>query len=469
MFDFLQSFLPSFGTAKNPLSLYNTRSCSKEKFEPLRPGEVSMYHCGPTVYDDVHIGNLRSMVFADLLRRSMEWNGYRVPQVINITDVGHLCGDGDEGEDKMTKALLRLGKPMTLEAMREVGTLYFERFKEDLAALNVEMPEQFPRASDYVTEMLSLIKRLEEKGLAYTISDGVYFDTQAFRGYGALTDTSPTEIHRVGENREKRNPRDFALWKLNSERGFPSPYGMGFPGWHIECSAMSMKLLGETFDIHTGGTDLAPIHHNNEIAQSEGATGKTFARYWMHGAFLNEKGSKMAKSVGNIKTLRELTAGGHDPLAYRYLLLTASYRSPLDFSIESLESARAAYKHLKETVDRLPKGGGVNEKWQQQFTIKLNDDLGVPQALAVMYEMLKSDIPAADKRATALAFDLVLGLKLDEQTVISIPPEVTALMQKREEARTGKDWKKADSLRKEIEEKGFEVLDTEKGPELRPR
>ncbi len=466
--DFLARILGLFQKEGPTITLFNARTRSEEKFIPLSPTSVSMYHCGPTVYDDSHIGNLRSYFFADILRRVMEWNGYTVTQVVNVTDVGHLGSNGDEGEDKMTKAVRRLGKPLTLESMREVGTIYFEKFQKDLQEMNVETPQYFPRASDYIEEMVQLIKKLESRGYAYKISDGVYFDTSAFGRYGALPGSAPGGLHRVGENREKRNPRDFALWKLNADLGWQSPWGKGFPGWHIECSAMGMKILGETFDIHTGGSDLAPIHHNNEIAQSEAATGKPFARYWLHHAFLNMGGEKMAKSAGQFLRLSELVEKGYSPMDLRYLFLNAHYRTPIDFSIKALNSAKDARRRLVQNISELPSGGTPSPDWLSRFEKNINNDLATPSALATLHEMLVSSLSPADKRATANKMDKVLGLRLLESEKEEVPEEIVALAKKAESARKKKDFATSDAIRKEIENKGYSIENTSKGPKIRP-
>jgi cysteinyl-tRNA synthetase len=319
------------------IKLYNSLTRKVEDFVPLDASLIRMYNCGPTVYDYVHIGNLRAFFTADLVRRSLEWSGYEVKQVMNVTDVG-IGGDNDEGEDKIIKGLKREGKEINLEAMKELTDFYTERFKEDIAKLNIETPHVMPRASEHIAEDIELISTLEGKAFAYTTSDGVYFDTSKDPNYGKLGGLSGAEPEaRIEANVEKRNSRDFALWKFNSNLGYPSPWGQGFPGWHIECSAMATKYLGQSFDIHTGGIDLAPIHHNNEIAQSENACGCQFAHYWIHNGFLNLQGEKMAKSEGNVFTLKTVSEKGYTPLAYRYFLLQAHYRSPANLPISHLK------------------------------------------------------------------------------------------------------------------------------------
>ena len=452
------------------IKLYNTLSRSVEMFSPLKKGVVSMYHCGPTVYDYAHIGNLRAYVFADVLRRVFEYNSYEVKQIINITDVGHLVSDGDAGEDKMTKALKREGKPLTLESMREVATFYFERFTEDLTSLNAEPPQAFPRASDHIQEDIEIVKMLETNGFTYTTSDGVYFDIAKFPAYGKLGNISLESLKdgaRVEINPEKRNPADFTLWKFNAKLGWDSPWGTGFPGWHIECSAMARKYLGQPFDIHTGGIDHIPVHHNNEIAQSEAAFGTPLANYWMHGAFVTLADGKMAKSAGGFITLKSLEDDMISPLAYRYWLLTAHYRSPVNFSPEAVRGAQNALIKLMTTMSNLPDGGAVSEAYKARFTAYINEDLGTAQAIALAWELLKdSGVSDADKRATILDFDRVFGLKLGSLAPIEeekIPLEIQALVDAREEARKAKEWEKADALRAEIEDRGYTVSDTQSG------
>jgi cysteinyl-tRNA synthetase len=451
---------------KQPLYLYNTLSKNKEEFSPITDSRVGMYNCGPTVYDVVHIGNLRAYVFADILRRTLEWNGYAVRHIVNITDVGHLTSDADEGEDKMTKGLKREGLPITLEAMHTLAEKYTKVFEEDLEALNIEPPTALPRASEHIGEQIDLIKALEAKSFTYATSDGIYFDTSKDPRYGKLGGLSNESVARVETNHEKKHPRDFALWKFNADLGWNSPWGKGFPGWHIECSAMSMKYLGETFDIHTGGKEHAAIHHNNEIAQSESATGTPLAHYWLHHEWVNFEGGKMAKSAGGFTTRKTLEERGFDPLSYRYWLLTAHYRSPVDFTWEALESAQNAFHKLKNRLLELGSvPGSPNHEYLEKLTYFVNDDLNTPQALALTWDLLKDEsISDPDKRATLLGFDKILGLKLADVTPVEAPLEVKKLVDEREEARTKGRWEKADELRKEIEHLGYTVKDTDQGP-----
>lgn len=394
-----------------PLKLHNTLTGNLEEFRSLEPNKVKMYHCGPTVYDYVHIGNLRSFLLADLLRRTFEYLGYEVKQVMNITDVG-IGGNNDEGEDKIVSGLKRDGKEITMENMKELADFYTERFKEDIATLNIETPHVLPKASEHLSEQIELIKTLESRGFTYETKDGIYFDTSKDPHYGKLGKLGKETESRI-ENSEKRNARDFALWKFNSNLGYPSPWGQGFPGWHLECSAMSTKYLGKTFDIHTGGLDLAPVHHNNEIAQSESACDCDLAHYWLHNEFVNVLGGKMAKSEGNHITLKTLVEKGFSPLAYRYFLLLAQYRTPVTFTWEALEAAQNAFQKLQKLVETLPQGGVVDEAYKARFVEKIENDLNTPQALAAVWTMLKDkEVTPENKLATLLDFDKVLGLGL---------------------------------------------------------
>ncbi|MBA3550723.1 cysteine--tRNA ligase [Patescibacteria group bacterium] len=450
------------------LKLTNTLTGDKEVFTPITESRVGMYNCGPTVYDYVHIGNLRAFILADIIRRTLEFNKYEVHQVINITDIGHLASDADDGDDKMTKGLLREGKPLTLEAMKELADFYTERFKENLIALNIQLPHTMPKASEHIEEDIEFIQKLEGKNFAYKTSDGVYFDTSKNPHYGKLGGISADDSHaRVESNTQKRNFKDFALWKLNPALGFESPWGKGFPGWHIECSAMSKKYLGDHFDIHTGGVDLASIHHNNEIAQSECESGHTFVNYWLHNAFVNIEGGKMAKSQGNFIRLQTLIDRNILPLAYRYWLLTAHYRTPVTFSYEAIEGAQNGYNRLIELVTSLPHEGNADENYLALFKGFINDDLDTPKAIALMWELTKdNEVRAEDKKATLLSFDKVLGLGLDNLKTVDIPEEVQKLVGERDEARKNKDFKKSDELRDEIKKLGFDVKDTTEGQRI---
>lgn len=462
----------------NEIYLYDTLTKTRKKFEPIEAGKVSMYNCGPTVYNHAHIGNLRSYVFADILRRMFEWNGYEVKQIMNITDIGHLASDSDIGEDKMMKALKREGKPLTLKAMREVADFYFQKFKNDFEELNIEMPHKFPFASEHIAEDISLIEKLSENGFTYKTSDGIYFDTGKFADYGKMGSNAHVDENRsrIGENLEKKNPRDFAVWKFNAELGYDAPFGKGFPGWHIECSAMSVKYLGPEFDIHTGGIDHIPVHHNNEMAQAICA-GYPYARIWMHNAFLtvaDKSGDgKMSKSDENFITLQTLKEKNIDPLAYRYLLLTAQYSSPLQFSWEALEGAQTAWQKIKNFLQNIKNDiensfeEECKEKYRKTFVEHINNNLDTPKALALVWEILKDEnLSDQNKKSLILDFDKVLGLQLNvSRTVldIEIPEEVRNLIKERDTARLAKDFAKSDELREKIELLGFVLKDTETG------
>ncbi len=455
------------------IRLHNTLGNKMEEFKPIKQGFVGMYHCGPTVYDFVHIGNLRAFLTADIVRRVFEYEGYEVKQVMNITDVG-IGGDNDEGEDKMIKGLKREGKEVSLESMKELSEFYTERFKEDIARINIKTPDVLPKASEHIAEDIELIKKLDDKGFTYKTSDGIYFDTSKSKDYGKLGGI--TEEHkaesRIEKNTEKKNKKDFALWKFNSNLGYPSPWGQGFPGWHIECSAMSTKYLGHTFDIHTGGIDLAPIHHNNEIVQSENACGGEFAHYWLHNGFVNMSGEKMAKSENNFLTLKSIEEKGFAPLAYRYFLLLSHYRTPTNFSWEGLQAAQNAYKKLKELTATLPEGGKIDEKYKSEFQKAIENDLNTPEALAVVWKLVKDEsVSPATKCATMFEFDKVLGLDLEnnEYEVTDVPEEVRQLVALRGAARLAQNWDKADQIRQAIIQKGFEILDTPSGQELKKK
>lgn len=452
--------------------LKNTFTGKKEKFEPIKNGFVSMYNCGPTVYNYAHIGNLRSYIFADLLKRMFKWNGYKVNQVINITDVGHLVSDSDSGEDKMEKGARREGK-----TAREIADFYTKSFFDDLDRLNIERSEiQFPKATDYIKEQIELIEILEKKGFTYKTSDGIYFDTSLFPDYGKLGNVNLKGLEegaRIGINAEKKNLTDFALWKFSPkdekrEMEWQSPWGVGFPGWHIECSAMSKALLGESFDIHTGGIDHIAVHHNNEIAQSKCA-GCDFAKFWMHNEHLkikseNGEDSKMAKSGENFITLTILKEKGFDPLSLRYLYLTAHYSTPLEFSWESLEASQNALRKLRNFYNEHKNKTNNIERVKNDFANKfnefINDDLNTAKALSLVWDLIKDENLSKEEKIELLKkFDQFLGLELDKEEKIEIPDNVLKLLEKRDTARKEKNWSLSDELRKEIENLGFDVKD----------
>ncbi|RJO59100.1 cysteine--tRNA ligase [Candidatus Parcubacteria bacterium] len=456
-----------------PLKLFNTLSRKIEEFQPIRPPKVGFYACGPTVYDRAHIGNLRAYIFEDILRRTLIHNGCQVKLVMNITDVGHLTSDADEGEDKLEKGAKRENS-----SVFEIAEKYTQLFKQDLKALNIAEPDVWLKATDHIPEQIELIKKLEAKGFTYKTSDGIYYDTSKFPHYGDLAKLNvkgQKEGARVEVNQEKRNPTDFALWKFSPQgqkrqMEWESPWGVGFPGWHIECSAMSMKALGESFDIHTGGVDHIPVHHTNEIAQSEGATGRRFVKYWLHNEFLLVDSGKMAKSAGNFFTLDDLQEKGFSPLNYRYFVLGAHYRSKLNFTLEGLKASQNAHEELVNRLANMPSEAKIGcADFENNFFEAINNDLNTPQGLAVMWEMLKSDNPDSAKKASLLKMDEILGLGLAKVNPIKIPKEIKELVEKREVARKNKDFKLSDEIRNRIVEKGFQVEDTEGGPLVRVR
>lgn len=476
-----------------PIRLFNSLSKMKEVFEPIRPNVVHVYSCGPTVYNTAHIGNLRSYIVSDILRRVLEYNDYKVKQVINITDVGHLTSDEDSGDDKMMIALKREGVPITITEMKKIGSKYIKEFKENLKELNIKTPFAFPRASEHIDGQIAFIKTLEEKGYTYALKDGIYFNTELFKNYGGLggiNKGSSETISRIGKHEGKRNQQDFALWKFSTtktpsgkELGWGSPWGVGLPGWHIECSAMSTQYLGKHFDIHTGGIDHVAIHHNNEIAQTEAVTGKKFVNYWIHNAFITIENKRIGKSKGNAIYLRHLIDKGFPPFAYRYLLLTGHYRSPMNFTWEALEGANAALIRLhKQFLDLGSRNGKIDKSYQERFEKLINDDLDTPKALALLHELMSDEsINKKDKRVTVLDMNRVLGIGFIESykqmknmfsgetkkiEVKEVPDEVQELVKEREKARKEESWETADNLRKEIEKKGFDVSDTDEGPEL---
>jgi len=462
------------------LKLYNSLTRKVEDFESITPNKVGMYTCGPTVYDNVSIGNWRTYIMSDFLRRILEVNGYSVDFVINITDVGHLTGDnlGDSstGEDRVEKASLREGKTAW-----KIAKYYGEKFQTEYSILNLKSPKIFARATDHIKEQIELIEKIEKAGFTYKTSDGIYFDIEAYekRGhkYGELSNIDEAKAGaRVEENMEKRDPRDFALWKFspedkNRDMEWESPWGKGFPGWHIECSAMSQKYLGNQFDIHTGGEDLRSTHHPNEIAQSETACGcSPFVKYWLHGAFLLVNGGRMGKSLGNAYTLDDFKERDFNPLSLRYLFLGGHYRKQQNFTWESLEAAENALHNMNFKFNELGDViGSVNERYKEKFLDYINDDLSLPQSLALAWDVIKDEnISNEDKKATLLFFDNVFGFGLDKlkKETQDIPENVMRLVEARTEARTQGNWAEADRLRDEIKTAGFEIKDNEDGPKI---
>ena len=522
------------------IQLFNSLGRTKQTFEPIELGKVRIYSCGPTVYASPHIGNFRAFIFADLLRRSFEFFGFAVEHVMNITDVGHLTSDGNDGADKLDAAadnMLYLkckfcgkdtpsffastkeafdtgtwencavdckfcGKENIYNSRNGKGDLFFrnenkkiekvkpleiarkyeKEFRADLAKLEIETPTHLPRASEHIAEQIELIRRLEKNGFTYSTSDGIYFDTSKFANYGKLSGQKMDEKTagaRVAVNSEKRNPADFALWKfcVGENAGHilrwtnPSGDGEGFPGWHIECSAMSMKYLGETIDIHTGGVDHIPVHHENEIAQSEAATGKKFVNFWLHNEFLTVDGGKMSKSLGNLFTLSELAEKGFEPLAFRYLCLNSHYRGKLNFTFDALRNAQNSLASLREIFRNLPDGGAEWDPAVEKFSAALADDLNSPRALAEAWSVARNEkIDPAIKKATLARFDAVLALRLGEKpATIEISAEQKKLLGERATARAEQDFARADAIRDQFTEMGFEIEDADGGAILKKK
>ncbi|MEA2020419.1 MAG: cysteine--tRNA ligase [Patescibacteria group bacterium] len=465
------------------LIFYNTLSRKKEEFEPLKDDFVRMYDCGPTVYMYAHIGNMWRYIMSDLIRRVLEYNGYTVKQVMNITDVGHLTDDdlaADSGEDKIEKAAREEKK-----TPEEIADFYTNAFLRDLERLNIQQPHVMPKATEHVGEMIELIRTLEEKNYTYKAGRYLVFDISKFAEYGKLSGKNLEEL-RAGARLEpvpgKKNPFDFALWIVdeNHLQKWKSPWGTGYPGWHIECSAMSMAYLGEQLDIHTGGQDNIFPHHENEIAQSEAATGKKFVQTWLHAAFLQVEGGKMSKSEGNLYTIGDLVERGYDPLTFRYLCLTARYRHPLNFTWEALDSAQSALTRLRQ---KLRRSANVEESYQlteplvekqdyyqQQFLQAVNDDLNMPKALSVVWEVVKEGERDSAFQSVARKlvsdFDHVLGLGLGNVEVTHVPEEVEKLVKKREQLRKAGEYNEADKVREKIRKLGFSVEDTPEGSRI---
>lgn len=457
--------------------LQNNLSHKKDTFSPVKDGVVGMYNCGPTVYSKIHIGNLRSYVFADLLRRLFEYNGYSVNQVINITDVGHLTDDADTGEDKMEKASKETG-----ETASEISQKYTDLFMNDIEKLNVDTSKiKFVKATDHIAEQISLIEKLEDKGFTYKTSDGIYFDTSKFTDYGQLGNVGNiaakdlAEGARIEKNEEKKNQSDFALWKFSPEnearqQEWGSPWGVGFPGWHLECSAMSTKYLGQPFDVHTGGIDHLQIHHNNEIAQSQAAEDKPQANYWMHHGHIMVNNQKISKSLKNGIYLSDLIEKNISPLSYRYWLLTSHYSTLTNYTDDAIESADTAFKKILNRFSKTTTEGNVSSEYIEQIHKFLNDDLDTPQALATIWKLIKDDtISEEDKLATILESDKVLGLNIENlikeigsgDTTEEIPAEVISLLNERNSARKNGNFALADGIRDKITAIGYEISDSD--------
>lgn len=456
------------------MKLYNTLTRKKEEFSTLDGSDtVRMYSCGPTVYNYAHIGNLRTYVFMDLLRRVLKYNGYNVKGVMNITDVGHLTDDGDNGEDKMAKTAREQKKDPW-----QIAKYYTEIFMKDFGRLNIGVPEIVCKATDYIGEMIEYVEGLVENGYGYETDDGIYYDISKFKDYGQLSGNTLDDLKagaRIEVNDGKRNPYDFAIWKKAPKEHimqWPSPWGQGYPGWHIECSTMSRLHLGDVFDIHTGGVDHIPIHHENEIAQSEGLTGKNPAKFWIHGDFMLVDGGKMSKSLGNTYTIDQLIEKGYSPMVFRFFCLNAHYRKKLNFTFDGMDGAKVSYERLcasllKHKNSQAETSAEVLAKYKKEFDLAVTDDLNVPAGLGVLFTMLKE--PASkDIYALALQFDKVFGLDFDkiQEVKADIPAEIIEKAELMQSARKEKNWAVADALRAEITASGYTVKNTKDGYEI---
>jgi len=474
------------------LRIYNTLSKKKEVFKPLSPSKVGMYTCGPTVYSFAHIGNFRSYIVADIVRRYLEYKGFKVKHIKNITDVGHFTEDDLVlGQDKMLLAAKKEKKKP-----EEIAKFYTKAFFEDEKKLNIERANVYPRATAHIREMQNLIKILLKKGYAYQISDGIYFHVPKFKGYGKLSGNTLDKLKkgaRIEPNPEKKHPADFALWKFATPSHlmqWPSPWGNGFPGWHIECSAMSMKYLGESFDIHTGGEDNIFPHHEDEIAQSEAATGKKFVKYWIHIRHLLVEGEKMSKSKGNFYTLRDLESKGYSPLAFRLLVFTARYRNRLNFTFQGLKEAEKKLQQISEFVEKLQKIKRKKEKKKKRFAKELvfkvkkefekamDDDFNTPVALSTLFTLINKGNYLIEKNKLSFGdandilnllrkVDKVFAFIFQKKSKEKIPKEILNLLEKREKARQKKQWELADKIREKIKKAGFLIEDTKKGPSIK--
>lgn len=463
------------------LKLYNTLTRKKEDFIPIdkEKNTVRLYTCGPTVYNYAHIGNMRAYIFMDTLRKVLKYNGYNLEHVMNITDVGHLTSDADEGEDKMDKAARRENK-----SVYEIAKMYTDAFLSDISKLNIDQPEHVVKATDHIKEMEEYVAKIVENGYGYETSKGVYFDTSKLSSYGELSKINLENQKagaRIDVDPEKRNPLDFALWiKAPKEHimKWDSKWGLCYPGWHIECSAMSKKYLGEVFDIHTGGVDHIPIHHENEIAQSKGATGKNPAHIWMHVEFLLIDNGKMSKSLGNVYRIVELEDKGIEPLAFRYFTYSSSYRNKLNFTWDSIKSAQISLNRLRElTLSHKDVNAKIDDKYlkdcEERFLNAINDDMNMPVAISIVWELAKSDIKSNDIYKLIMKFDEVLSLDLNKivqkgakELNDELPDEIMEILEKRKVARENKDYSLSDKLRDELKEKGYIVKDSKEGQKI---
>ncbi|HBQ63710.1 MAG TPA: cysteine--tRNA ligase [Clostridiales bacterium] len=464
------------------MKLYNTLTRQKQEIKPLLDNTFRIYSCGPTVYSYAHIGNMRAYLFMDVLRRVLKYNGFGLKHVMNITDVGHLVSDGDEGEDKMAQAARESKKTPW-----EIAEHYTGLFLEDLKRLNIDIPEILAKATDHIPEMIGFVSELMEKGYGYETRDGIYFDISRFAGYGKLSGLDlegQIAGARVEVNPEKRNPYDFALWKKAPKEHimqWQSPWGMGYPGWHIECSAMSRKYLGDTFDIHTGGVDHIPVHHENEIAQSDAATGRQSVKLWAHNEFLLVENGKMSKSLGNTYTLADLEQRGIAPVTYRYFVMNAHYRSKLNFTWEGVKAAQTALSRFYEgaaahAAGSAPADPALLAEAQREFEEAASDDLNIPKALGIAWNLVRSPVKSRAVYDLLLKLDEILGLHigdglknldLDGSGEAVVPPEVMELVKQRQEARKAKNWIIADEIRDQLAAMGYTLADTPGGVQVK--
>ena len=451
---------------------YNTLTKKKEKFEPIDEKEVRIYSCGPTVYKDATIGNMRTNIFQDVLRRVLKYNGYKITHAMNITDVGHLVSDADEGEDKMIKSAKEMHK-----SPLEIAKYYTELFFEDLKKLNIETPEIICKATDHIPDMIKYVEKLLKNGYAYETDTAIYFDISKLDKYGILSGVNLDEQKagaRVDVDSQKRNPYDFALWIKAPENHlmkWESPWGLSYPGWHIECSAMGQKYLGEVFDIHTGGIDLIPTHHENEIAQSKGACGKIPARFWIHGEYLLIDGGKMSKSLNNVYLVKDIEQRGYDPLVYRLFTYSSSYRNKINFTWDVMDANAKALEKLREGYQKHLQGkedveDEVVTNFEEEFHKAINDDLNMPLAMSVVWDVIKYPKKSIKLAELLKKFDGVMALSIDKEIKkkdYEIPEEIIKIAKEREKARKNKDWTKSDELRDLISKKGFLIKDLQNG------
>lgn len=469
-------FLKEGMRLKMEIYFYNTLTKNKELFKPIEKNEVKIYSCGPTVYKDATIGNMRTNIFQDVLRRTLRYNGYKLKHVMNITDVGHLVSDADEGEDKMLKSAREENKTPL-----QIAEHYTKIFFNDLELLNIEKPEIICKATEHIQEMLEFVQKLVDNGYAYETSTAIYFDISKLDKYPILTNLELNNQKagaRINVDKEKRNPYDFALWIKAPENHlmkWESPWGLSYPGWHIECSAMGRKYLGEQFDIHTGGIDLIPTHHENEIAQSKGVCGKIPANYWMHGEYLLINGGKMSKSLGNVYLLKDFLDRGYDPIVYKLFSYSCHYRNKLNFTWEGIDSSSKSLERLKQGYKIHLKGKdkiqqNIINDYENRFNKAINDDLNMPLAMGIVWEVVRQEVKCPELAELLLKFDSVLGLKINKDLSIKedeISEEVKNLVNARIEARKNKDWVKADEFRDLIKSKGYEIKDTKNGIEIK--